>query len=221
VVSLQGFPNDFEDLMTGEGMGRFAYGRRAICESCRFIDVREWHRRGWLRTGQRFSSSWTWGGEPLGSIDVRTQADAVVLTIEGGSEWRSVEQRVPLVWTKCHLGGARPWFRCSASVGGRFCGRRVAKLYLRGARVFACRRCCGLAYASQQEVPRHRAIRRARKLRMRLGGSANLLEPFPQRPRGMHRITYYRLSAKAMAVQERLLALEIDHMRRYYPGLLR
>jgi hypothetical protein len=55
---------------------------------------------------------------------------------------------------------------------------------------------------------------------MQLGGSANLLEPFPERPRGMHRLTYYRLSARAMAAQERVLALEIDHMRRYYPGLL-
>ncbi len=24
--------------------------------------------------------------------------------------WRSVEQRVPITWTECHLGGWRPWF---------------------------------------------------------------------------------------------------------------
>ena len=76
---------------------------------------------------------------------------------------------------------------------------------------------------SQREIPRHRAISRAQKLRMRLGGSANLLEPFPERPRGMHRITYYRLSAKAMAAQERSIALEIDHLHRLsrpFPTLL-
>ena len=73
---------------------------------------------------------------------------------------------------------------------------------------------------SQQEIPRYRAIGRAQKLRMRLGGSANLRKPFPKKPRGMHRWTYYRLSAKAMAAHERLLALEIDHIRRHYPGLL-
>jgi hypothetical protein len=55
---------------------------------------------------------------------------------------------------------------------------------------------------------------------MRLGGNANLLEPFPKKPRGMHRWTYYRLSGKAMGAAERLLAMEIDHMRRRYPGLL-
>ena len=55
---------------------------------------------------------------------------------------------------------------------------------------------------------------------MRLGGSANLAEPFPERLRGMHRLTYWRLLARAMAAQERLLAMEIDHMRRRYPGFL-
>jgi hypothetical protein len=44
--------------------------------------------------------------------------------------------------------------------------------------------------------------------------------PFPKKPRGMHRMTYYRLSAKAMAAQERSIALELDYMRRHYPGLL-
>jgi hypothetical protein len=166
-----------------------------------------------------FTWSWTRHGKPLGSIDVRTAADAVVLTFKGSSEGRAVEQRVPLMWTRCHLGGARPWFHCSASAGGRPCGRRVAKLYLHNTPVFACRQCCGLAYASQREIPRHRAIRRAQEFRMRLGGSANLLEPFPERPRGMHRITYYRLSAKAMTAHERSIALESDYLRRRYPGL--
>jgi hypothetical protein len=197
-----------------------AHRKRRTCECSPCIDVREWHRQGLLRhAGQRFTRSWTRHNKPLGSIEVRTEPDAVVLTFKGGSEWKSIEQRVPLVWTRCHLGGARPWFRCSASVGGRPCGRRVAKLYLRGTAIFACRHCCGLAYASQQEILRHRAISRARKLRMRLGGSANLLEPFPERPRGMHRITYYRLSAKAMTAHERSIALESDYLRRRYPGL--
>jgi hypothetical protein len=182
------------------------------------------HRRGCLRAGLRFTWSWTRRGRALGSVDVRTEADAVILMFSpGGAEGnrsKSVEQRVPFVWTLCHLGGARPWFRCSASVGGRPCRRRVAKLYLRDAAIFACRQCCGLTYASQREIPRYRAISRVQKIRMRLGGSANLLKPFPKKPRGMHRWTYYRLPAKAMAAQERSIALELDYMRRHYPGLL-
>jgi hypothetical protein len=201
-------------------MGRHAHDRRATCESCLSIDVRQWHRQGLLRhAGLRFTCSWTRYGERSSSIHVRTEADAVVLIFKGSHEWKSIEQRVPFVWTRCHLGGARPWLRCTAYVGGRLCGRRVAKLYLRGY-VFACRQCLGLAYASQSENPRYRAISRAQKARMRLGGSANLLKPFPKKPRGMHRRTYYRLSAKAMAAQERSMALELDYMRRHHPGLL-
>jgi hypothetical protein len=135
------------------------------------------------------------------------------------SKRKPVEQRVPLVWTRCHLGGARPWFRCSSSVGGRACGRRVAKLYLRG-HIFACRQCCGLAYASQQEIPRYRAISRAQKARIRLGGGANLSAPFPARPLGMHRMTYYRLLDRAMTAQERSVALMADYLHRRHPGLL-
>jgi len=32
-------------------------------------------------------------------------------------------QRIPLIWTQCHFGGWRPWFKCLR------CNRRVGKLY--------------------------------------------------------------------------------------------
>ena len=54
----------------------------------------------------------------------------------------------PTCW---HLGGRRPWFICSVRANGRYCGRRVAVLYLAG-ELFACRKCYGLAYASQRGV---------------------------------------------------------------------
>jgi hypothetical protein len=49
-----------------------------------------------------------------------------------------------------------------------------------------------LAHASQQESPRYRGIRRARKIRMQLGGGASLLDPFPPKSRRMHGSTYGR-----------------------------
>ncbi len=51
---------------------------------------------------------------------------------------------------------------------------------------------------------------------MRLGGSANLLEPFPEKPRGMRRRTYHRLLARAVAAQERSIGLETDNIRRLF-----
>jgi hypothetical protein len=81
--------------------------------------------------------------------------------------------------------GERPWFQCC-------CARYVMRLYSAG-RLFACRQCCGLAYANQQAAPRDRHLAQARKIRDRLGGDANVLNPFPLKPSGMHWQTYDRL----------------------------
>jgi hypothetical protein len=180
-------------------MARPAGRGRMTCESCTFIDVREWKRRGLLGAGQSFSWRWTRLGESCGNISVLVEADAVVLISRsqypGEIEWRSVEQRVPILWTACHLGGHRPWFRCTVSSGGQYCGRRVAILYGPGD-LFACRRCYGLAYASQQESPQNRRIGRSRNIRIQLGGGPDVLQAFPKKPRGMHQRTYLRLRAR-------------------------
>jgi hypothetical protein len=190
-------------------MARPAYGGRTTCESCKSIDVRRWHREGLLRAGQSFSCSWTRAGAPSGSIGVQPQADGVVLAFRhqsrGDTEWQPVEQRVAITWTACHLGGRRPWFSCPAYTAGRCCGRRVALLYLDGT-FFACRRCYGLAYASQQESSCWRGLGKAEKIRMQLGGSPNPLEAFPARPKGMHSKTYDRLRrAHDLAEQKGLM----------------
>jgi hypothetical protein len=172
------------------------------CESCPSVDVRQWQRKGRLYPGQQFSWSWTRGAEPAGSIAVRVESDAVVLNYRaessGSGEWKSVQQRVPIRLTACHLGGQRPWFVCSVYCNGRCCGRRAAILYCAG-ELFACRRCYDLSYASQRQTALHRGLEQARKIRMRLGGSADLLEPFPAKPKGMHRRTFQRLQARAEA----------------------
>jgi hypothetical protein len=72
----------------------------------------------------------------------------------------------------------------------------VAILYSGGG-AFACRHCYRLVYTSQNETPYLRAIRRVRKIRMRLGAGFSFAEGFPDKPPRMHRRTYLRMRAAA------------------------
>jgi hypothetical protein len=105
---------------------------------------------------------------------------------------KPVYQKVPITWTACRFGGRRPWFVCSVSSVGRYCGRRVAVLYGAG-ELFACRRCYGIAYASQQESSLYRWLRKAQKIRKRLGGSSDIFDVFPDKAKHMHWRSYERL----------------------------
>jgi hypothetical protein len=118
-----------------------------------------------------------------------------------GSESKSVVQGVRFAWSPCRWGGQRPWFLCPVTS----CRRRCATIYLaRG--FFACRVCHSLAYWSQQEPVSQRGLCKARKIRDRLGGSANMAVAFPDRPKGMHRTTYKRLHAAHDQAADRCMA---------------
>jgi hypothetical protein len=177
-------------------MGRPVSGARRTCESCRSLDVRLLHRRDVLRAGLLFG--WEWPHEASRSADIRikTEDDTILLIYRvrnyGASEWKDAEQRVQLTWTKCHLGGRRPWFLCPVWSNEKYCGRRVAKLYLAGD-LFACRHCWGLAYASQQDSDPIPGLNKAEKIRIRVGGDGCVMGPFPPKPKGMHWKTYHRL----------------------------
>jgi hypothetical protein len=67
----------------------------------------------------------------------------------------------------------------------------VAVLYGPG-KYFLCRHCYDLTYQSQQDNKMYRAVHRAQDIRRRLGASANRMEPFPEKPKGMHWRTYER-----------------------------
>ncbi len=154
-----------------------------------------------MRTANRFDSWWTSDGEEVGRINVRVESlETIILSFRSRSywqdEWESVEQRVPIDWTACNYGGERPWFICSVYRDGRYCGRRVAKLFA-GGKLFACRHCYQLGYQSQREPAYGRATLKAQNIRIRLGGSASLAEPFPDKPKGMHWRTYRRLEQEA------------------------
>ena len=98
---------------------------------------------------------------------------------------------IALERTPCNFGGARVWFQCPNAR----CGRRAAVLYL--ADEIKCRKCGRLKYESQYDSRFKRNLRKSRIIRWQLGGSANLLEPFPQRPKGMRWARYASLYDRA------------------------
>ena len=185
--------------MGGLGSGRPSGSGRDTVEACRSLDVNRLHREGCLRAGWAGSWQWTRDGEQVVSISLRTEFDRLHLTYRmrtGGGDWEDVVEAVHIVRLACRFRGSRPYFICPAVVNGVACGRRVAKLHLSG-RYFLCRHCYRLGHASQSEDAWDRALRRANKIRQRLGGEPGMASPFPSKPKGMWRRTYNRLRARA------------------------
>ncbi len=175
----------------------YRFGSKDRVEDCLSLDARGWRRDGWLEPGSRFTSTWRRGGRQTASIGVRVLGNpvaAVELSYTVGSKGNreDILYRVPLSWTPCNFGGFRPWFLCPGVVNGIPCGRRVAILYGPG-HYFLCRHCHDLSYESQNERGGTSALHKCRKIRRKLGGTANLIEPFPEKPKGMHHRTYWRL----------------------------
>jgi hypothetical protein len=153
--------------MGGRGSGRTdSWRTKPVAESYQRLEIHQFKGQGVkLREGMAFTAIWEYK------------------TPQGEAE--RVSQHIFYEWTPCHYGGKRPWFVCP-------CGRRAAVLYLMG-RHLRCRVCGGLTYASCNESPFDRAIRREQKVRMRLGGEPNSSLPFPPRPKFMRHTTYFRL----------------------------
>jgi len=186
--------------MGGYGSGRPSGFGRDTVEASRSIDVNELHKAGCLGAGWSGGWQWTCDGEKVASINLRAEADRLHLSYRvriGDGEWNKVEVPVAIVRVPCRFGGCRPYFICPGVVNGATCGRRVAKLYGPG-KYFLCRHCYRLTYASQSEGEWDRAIRRANKIRMKLGGDSGIASPFPDRPKGLWHRTYDRLRGEAM-----------------------
>jgi hypothetical protein len=128
------------------------------------------------------------------------------------------EQHVALSSVQAAFGGSRTYFLCP----GAGCGQRNSILYF-GRGSFRCRRCHGLAYASQGENSRQRARRRADKLRARLGwpqGRALVL-PIVVKPKGMRRKNFQRLRRDAVAAESVATAAQVAHWIRLLGGVKR
>lgn len=193
----------------GTGGMRYGAGRpgyRAKAEQLQRVDIRQWHRRGYLREGCTFSWHWNRGGEPTGSIRVLVHGrESLALQYMIGEEGcrRDGSQTIRLSHTACPYGGTRPWFVCPR------CHARAGLLFIRWGR-FACRQCQRVAYSSQSDDALDRMWRKQQKIEGRLG-------QYWRRLKGMRRKTYDRLMATLWRCEERrddAFALAASHLLR-------
>ena len=185
-----------EKFVGGLGSGnRYRFDKKTTTGETHGLDVRYLRHQGLLEAGRWFSLRWSRAGRETGSIggvvDGSRLPESVTLLYRcrsGPDEWEEINETVTLTWTHHNFGGERPWFLCP----GAGCGRTVAVLYGPG-RYFLCRHCYDLSYQSQRGNKMLRALHRAQNIRRRLGGSTNMMEPSPEKPKGMHWRTYERL----------------------------
>ncbi len=197
--------------MGGIGSGTWCrWDKKTTAEEIKRIDIRYLKRCGWLSPGYYGSLSWQCMGEPSGNINFQVYQLKMVLKYryqDWDDEWQSIEEDVWFDRTPCNYGGERPWFRCP------HCGRRVAVLYGAGVR-FLCRHCYGLPYGSQCEGAIDRMMRKARKIRARLGASDDLDEPVWEKPKGMHWETFERLTNQSEHIAEAVDMAIFNHFGR-------
>jgi hypothetical protein len=175
--------------------------RNQLVGSRSSIDIRDFVRAGLCAPGDSLKMKWhsSHTGAQHGSATV-TMLDIERLHIVHFESDMPAEI-LDLTYTATAFGGQRAWFLCS-KLG---CGKRVAVLHATP-KGFRCRHCTHLVYSSQFEQPNDRVLRRARMIRERLGGSRNLFDPFPSRPRGMHSIIYDKLLKQEMQFWERYVS---------------
>jgi hypothetical protein len=122
-------------------------------------------------------------------------------------------ETISIVDLRCRFGGSRAYFICPGPGDSADCGRRVTKVHL-SRRYFLCRHCNQLAYASQYEQPWKRALRRANKLKQRLGIGVGIAEPVPDKPKGMSVRTYGRLLDEILQAEIRVNEAQANRIKR-------
>jgi hypothetical protein len=179
--------------MGGSGSGSwYRWNSKTTVESQYKIDIRWMKRQGYLHPGAVGVLLWGSRGKESGSIGYRVKTDRLILVYRNrqyGGRWENIEDEIYFTWTQCNYGGNRRWFLCPE------CNRRVAVIY--GGKYYRCRHCHNLTYSSQQESKSDRLMRKARKIRSRLGASENLAKPIMFKPKNMHQKTFDRLRREA------------------------
>jgi hypothetical protein len=161
---------------------------RLIVERLSSLDVNHLHRLGAFKEGR---TMW------YPAMGIRTSRNLVEY-FHARSPADRPPQRIPVQWTRCTFGGARPWLTC-------LCGRRVGKLYY-GNGFLGCRPCGEMHYSSQNAGPRRRLYIKAQRIRRRLGDydGRPARDAIPSRPYKMQRRTYARLRRQVEMIEHQL-----------------
>ena len=213
--------------MGGYGSGR--YGGGPVVENAFVLSIDKLRRDDLIVPGiyRRASLTWSWSGSGERIADIGVTID----THETGGSLRlqfrsrdtmtgertETDQPIELVTIPQPFGGRR-WFAVCP-----FTGARCSKLIMpNGATRFAARGAWRrLGYRVQREAPYDRALRRAFKIRRRLGDDGGIGDPV-LKPKWMRWHTYDRQIAKLNRVEARVegqLAAFLDRLRSRDPGI--
>lgn len=156
-------------------------------------------------------------GEATFDVEIGEEGGTMRLRLalaDAAGELRAVgDQHVELVASPQPSGGQRWRFLCPRT------GHRCEVLLCpSGASSFAGRQGWRLSYLSQRRCVKDRPLERARGIRMALGGSANMMHPFPPKPKGMWQRTYDRLRAKAGVAETASLGIYAAKLDAWMPG---
>jgi hypothetical protein len=156
------------------------------------LDIRALHRVGALTPGYRGFLRWSSGVPAMSPSRFEVGRDLLCLTYaeRSGAGLGALTVSIAIERSGCRFGGTRAWFRCP----NPGCDRRVAVLYAWP--VFACRHCQNLVYASTREPSFDRALRRAERIRRRLGWDRGILNSAGTKPKWMRWKTFTRLAGE-------------------------
>lgn len=137
---------------------------KTIAEDCKKLSIYKLHSWKYLNQGNYaigtlyWTSSWKEQQDKMSFLlDLRDHNNMLLeldytIRNNGDNDWRPITIRYPIVSTPCNYGGKRYWFICPIYNHGRYCGRRVAALYLGGGSDYmACRHCYNLTYRSRNQ----------------------------------------------------------------------
>lgn len=186
--------------------------RRRVVEDDYLLEVNLLKRAGVLYPGWSGNLRWRRQGQVIAKISLSCEGrDCLRLhyRITDRSRVQVVDRLVGLEWTRCQLGGERPWFLCP------FCDSRVATLYGKG--MFGCRRCSGLGYSCQQLSKQAVAGKRSTKLRDALGCELGFYfkpaEAIPK-PKGMHWSTFDKIIERLKKADQQALMADYEALER-------